>query len=120
MSENGKSWFRLRWKTLFLLAITGAVGWSAYSYWTEYSEHAARKAREMMAPAAGTQCTAILRKDELGLDSSRLMPMEIQGVTNYVRGKFVQLNDDWIVLTTPEEQQLWIPREHVLLLRVGP
>lgn len=120
MSENGKNWFRLRWRTLFLLVIAGAVGWSAYSYWSEYSEHAARKAREMMAPTVGAQCTAIFRKAELGLDSSRLTPMEIQGVTNYVRGKFVQLNDDWIVLATPEEQQLWIPREHVLLLRVGP
>jgi len=120
MPENGKTWFRLRWRTLFLLVVLSAVAWSAYSYWSEYSEHATRKAREMMAPSVGAECTAILRKDELGLDSSRLMPMEIQGVTNYVRGKFVQLNDDWIVLATPSKQQLWLPRQHVLLLRVEP
>lgn len=120
MSENSKSWFRLRWRTLFLLVIAGVVGWSAYSYWSEYSELAARKDRELMAPTAGTQCTVIFRKEELGTSTNQLAPMQIDGVSNHVQGKFVKLNDDWIVLAEAGGKQLWIPRGHVLLMRVAP
>lgn len=120
MPENGKTWFRLRWRTLFMLVLVGLVGWSAYSYWSEYSELAARKAREMMAPSVGAQCTVIFRKDELGLNTSHLDGLVVSGVTNYVQGKFVKLNDEWIVLTSRAEKQIWIPRDHVFLMRVEP
>ena len=120
MSENGKTWFRLRWRTLFLLAVVVAVGWSGYSYWSEYSERAARKSRELMAPAAGAQCSVIFHRDELGIDRTVLNPSNVGGVDNYVRGKFVKLNDDWIVIAPREGEQVWIPHEHVLLLRVEP
>jgi len=119
MPETGKTRFRPRWRTLFLFTVLGAICWSAYSYWSEYSERAARKARDLMAPAVGAQCTVILRKGELGIDSSRLWPTEIATVVNNVQGKFIQLNDEWIVLTAADQQQVWIPRGHVLLMRVG-
>jgi len=120
MPENSKAWFRLRWRTMLLLAIAGTVGWSAYSYWSEYREQAARKAREVMAPAVGAQCTILYRKEELGATTNRLTPVQIEGVSNDVQGKFVKLNDDWIVLVAPGGQQLWVPRDHVLLMRVEP
>ncbi|NOZ40006.1 MAG: hypothetical protein GXP24_07255 [Planctomycetes bacterium] len=107
MSENSKSWFRLRWRTMFLLVIVGPVVWSAYAYWSEYSEQAARKAREMMAPTAGSLCTVLYRKEELGISTN-------------VQGKFVKLNDDWIVLKEESGGQIWFPREHVLLIRIKP
>lgn len=118
MAENGKNRFRPRWRTLFLLVVLAVVGWSVYSYWSEYREQAALKARELMAPAVGSQCTIILRKAELGISSSHLAPVEIDGVSNHVQGEFVQLNDEWIVLRATDNQQLWIPRDHLLLMRV--
>jgi|GEM_PF-1719919 len=120
MAENGKAWFRLRWRTLFLLVVLGAIGWSAYSYWSEYSEQATRKARELMSPTVGTQCTVIFRNEELGLEQAMLTPMVIDGVQNSVRGTFVKINDDWVVLASAQGEQFWVPREHVLLLRIEP
>lgn len=105
---------------MFLLAIAVVVGWSAYSYWWEYSELAARRARESMAPAVGAKCTIILRTDELGIEKNRLYSVEIDGVSNHVAGEFVKLNDDWIVLKTTSTEETWIPRDHVLLLQVKP
>ncbi|MGI9427178.1 MAG: hypothetical protein ACR2NM_00865 [Bythopirellula sp.] len=105
MSTNGKTWFRLRWRTMFLLAIAIIVGWSGYSYWSEYSERAALKARELMAPAVGAQCEI-----ELGDDVA-------------VSGTFVKLNDEWIVLreeVTHSKAETWIPREKVQRMRVEP
>ncbi len=95
-----------------MLAALAAVTWSAYSYWSEYSERAARKAREMMAPSVGAQCQVILRNQEI--DGSK------NTSHRQFHGQFVQLNDDWLVLTSPEKQQTWIPRQHILLLRVDP
>lgn len=88
---------------MFLLLIAGVVGWSVYSYWSEYSEAAAKRARESMSPSAGANCTVSL------LDSKALS------------GKFVKLNDEWIVLQPNEEnskQEIWIPRESVSHMRV--
>ena len=103
MAENGKTWLRLRWRTMFLLATLAVVGWSGYSYWAEYRELADRKAPEMMAPAVGATCE-----------------IQLQASDAPVTGKFVKLNDDWIVLVTEQEGQVWIPREHVRLMRVEP
>lgn len=118
MAQTEKSWFRLRWRTLFLLVLLSVTGWSLYSYWAEYTELAARKARETMSPPVGSTCTVLLRRDELGIKSNRLTPMTTDSVPNNVRGKFMKLNDEWIVLESSENKQVWIPREHVLLLRV--
>lgn len=88
---------------MFLLVIAGVVGWSVYSYWSEYSEAAAKRARESMAPAVGASCTLTLR------DSQTLV------------GTFVKLNDEWIVLQPDGDsakQEIWIPRESVSHMRV--
>lgn len=105
MSRNGKTRFRPRWRTLLLLLLIGIVLWSAYSYWSEYSEQAARKARELMAPAVGSKCTIELSENES------------------VTGIFAQLNDEWVVLsevTNDSPAETWIPREKVQRMRVEP
>ena len=102
MTGSSKSWFRLRLRTLLLLLVAAVVAWSGYSYWSDYRTHAARKAREMMAPPVGAQCTITLSDEAASI------------------GKFVKLNDDWIVLVTADQQQLWIPRERILQMRVSP
>jgi predicted negative regulator of RcsB-dependent stress response len=100
MSVNRKSWFRLRLRTILLLLVGVLVAWSGYSYWSDYQTHAARKAREMLAPSVGAVCTVTLDGDKR------------------VSGKFVELNDDWIVLKFAEgKEQLWIPRDRILLMR---
>ncbi len=104
MAENSKSWFRMRWRTLFFLLVALAVGWSAYSYWREYSELAAKRARESMAPVAGSKCE-----------------VELSDKTT-VSGTFVKLNDEWIVLSQSlggDRTESWIPRQHVLRMRVA-
>lgn len=103
-----------------MLLIAGVVGWSAYSYWWEYSQQAAKRARESMAPTIGAQCYVIFRSEEIGTSHAMLKPASINGVENSVRGTFAMLNDEWIVLNDANKQQLWIPREHVLLIRVEP
>lgn len=103
MSTNGKTWFRLRWRTMFLLVIAAIVGWSGYSYWSEYSERAARKARELMAPVVGASCEIELGEGEA------------------VSGTFVKLNDEWIVVSQSKagsKSETWIPREKVQRMRV--
>lgn len=118
MSENRKSWLWRRWRTMLLLVIAGVVGWSAYSYWLEYSEEAAKRARESMSPSVGSQCSIIFRREEIGLDQALLNRGSINGTENSVRGTFVKLNDEWIVLRENDREELWIPCERVLLMRV--
>ncbi len=86
-----------------MLALLAAIAWSGYSYWAEYSELAARKAREMMAPAVGATCK-----------------IQVQGSDEMVSGKFVKLNDDWIVLSNGQGRQEWVPRGRVQMMRVVP
>ena len=131
MSENGKPRFRLRLRTLLLLIVVAIVAWSGYSYWSDYRVHAARKAREMMAPAVGAQCIVVFGGDDIGRDGGvnhgllqgllnhgLLNPDTVDGLENAVRGKFVKLNDEWIVLMANDDQgQLWIPRASVFLMR---
>ncbi len=101
-----------------MLVIAGVVGWSAYSYWSEYSEQAARKARKLMAPAVGAQC--IIRLDTKGLVNTAAPLNQSEVALNQVVGQFVKLNDDWVVLSKSDGQQLWISRDQILLMRVTP
>jgi len=99
------SLLRIRWRTLLLGLILLVVAWSGYSYWSDYRDQAARKAREMLAPPAGALCTVTCTP-------------EINQIHN---GRFVQMNDHWLVLDsmTKDAPQLWIPLEHIALLKVG-
>lgn len=109
MSDPPRRWFRFRLRTLLLLALLAAVGLSLYSYWSEYADLATRRERELLSPARGAYCTIELRRELLGEDAARS-----------IGGPFVLMNDQWIVLGGQREgePQQWIPREHVLLLRV--
>lgn len=119
MPENGKTWLRLRWRTLFLLAIAGVVGWSGYSYWSEYSERTALKARELMSPTVGARCAVVFTAAALGLERNPPGPAEINGASNAAYGNFVMQNDQWIVLDQgANKPRIWIAREHVMLIRV--
>lgn len=101
-----------------MLGIVAVVGWSGYSYWQEYNQQATRRAREMMSPTVGSSCSVVFRNAETGIDKANFGTARVNGTENFVSGKFVELNDEWIVLQGPNDGQLWIPREHVLLMRV--
>lgn len=120
MSGQRKPLFRLRIRTMLLLILLLAVGWSGYSYWSDYSDQAERAARELLSPPAGAQCTVIFSSGALGLEPSSVAATQIKGTGNSVHGRFVQLNDDWIVLDPRQGPgpQRWIARQHVLLLQV--
>ena len=123
MADPPRRWFRFRLRTLLLLTFVTVVGFSLYSYWSDYADQAARREREMLSPARGALCTVVLRRELLGLDRMKAQPYtSVDGVTNSVQGPFVLMNDQWIVLdgASANEPQLWIPREHVLLLMVAP
>jgi len=121
MPENGKTWLRLRWRTMFLLAIAVVVGWSGYSYWSEYSELSARKEREMMSPTVGSKCAVVLTASALGIERNHTGPATINGTSNAVYGTFVKQNDQWIVLSQGSKKtQFWVAREQVMLIRVEP
>jgi hypothetical protein len=120
MNATPRRWFRFRLRTLFLLTLLLVAGSSFYSYWSDYAEEAARRARELLAPEPGQVCTVVLRGDALGLRMPAT-PLEKDGVANYVRGRFVMMNDAWLKLDGyPDgEPQQWIPRANVLLIEVG-
>ena len=120
MSDPPRRWFRLRIRTLLLLTLLAVIGLSIYSYWSDYMDLATRRERELLSPARGAYCTIVLRRELLGIDRMDASPATISGVANSVGGPFVLMNDQWIVLGGAREgqPQQWIPREHVLLLRV--
>jgi hypothetical protein len=122
MADPPRRWFRFRLRTLLLLTLLAVIGASLYSYWSDYAEQAARREREMLSPARGAMCTVVLRRELLGIERMSPTPGEVNGVSNAVYGRFVLMNDQWLVLgsDTAGEPQQWIPRENVLLLKVTP
>ena len=122
MSDPPRRRFRFRIRTLLLLTLLAVVGLSVYSYWSDYMDEALRRERELLSPPRGALCTVVLRRELLGVERMASAPATIEGVSNHLSGAFVLMNDEWIVLegASPSEPQQWIPREHVLLLRVAP
>jgi len=120
MNGLGRSLFRFRLRTLLLLLILMVVGWSGYSYWTDYRQQAHRAARELLSPPLGAKCTVVFTHDALGLESSSAQAIQIHGTDNYLRGRFALSNSEWIVLDPLAGQgpQQWISRKQVLLLQV--
>jgi hypothetical protein len=112
MSTAPRPFFRIRYRTALLLLAAAMVLWSGFSYWSEYSENAARRAREMLAPPLGVGCTITLDTGEY----------------QQYNGKIVEQSERWIVLQQPVEQNastnpppnVWIPREQVLMIEVMP
>lgn len=112
MSVAPRPFFRIRYRTALLLLAAAMVLWSGFSYWSEYSENAARRAREMLAPPLGVGCTITLDTGEY----------------QQFNGKIVEQSERWIVLQQPPETNapntprpnVWIPREQVLTIQVMP
>ncbi len=121
MSAAPRRLFGLRLRTLVWLILLTTVGLSVSSYWSDYAERAARRKRELLSPSAGDLCTVVLRADSLGLDRMSPRQGSFNGVENYVRGRFVLMNDQWLKLdgVRDGEPQQWIPRENVLLIQVS-
>jgi hypothetical protein len=109
MATVPRSIFRLRIRTVLLLFAVGMIVWSAFSYWTEYSESSARRARELLAPPLGANCTISLDGMEAAV----------------VYGKIVDQSERWIVLqqepavdvSSGRGKKIWIPLERVLLIQ---
>lgn len=120
MSDPPRRWYRVRMRTLLLMTLLAVIGLSLYSYWSDYMDLAARRERELLSPARGDYCTVVLRRELLGIERMDAGPATVNGVANSVSGPFVLMNDQWIVLGGASEgqPQQWVPREHVLLLKV--
>jgi hypothetical protein len=116
-----RRFFRFRIRTLLLLTLLTVIGLSVYSYWSDYRDEALRRSRELLAPAPGTYCNVIFRGDLLGLERMSPKSYESGGVANYLHGKLVMTNDQWIVLALPDpgQSQRWIPRENVLMIEIA-
>jgi phage baseplate assembly protein gpV len=121
MSESRRRFFGLRLRTLVWLVLLTTVALSVYSYWSDYAEERARRERELLAPSPGGMCTVVLRGDALGLEKMPAHASEVNGIANYVRGRFVNMNDQWLKLdgASAGDPQQWIPRENVLLIQVA-
>ncbi|RIK79772.1 MAG: hypothetical protein DCC67_10075 [Planctomycetota bacterium] len=121
MSDSPRRWYRLRLRTLVLLTLAATVAWSVYSYWSDYQEQAARRERELLSPPRGATCTVVFRRELIGLGQMGPTPATVNGIDNSVRGRFMLMNDDWIVLagqSDNDSRQHWIPRGNVLVLEV--
>jgi hypothetical protein len=105
MPASSSSFFRIRFRTIILLIVVAMILWSALSYWQEYTENSARRARELLSPPVGMEC--------------RIRASGNQSVQ--WEGKIVEQSDRWIVLqlaADPNEpgtpaKQVWIPRERI-------
>lgn len=91
--------------------VVAMILWSGFSYWTEYSENAARRARDLLAPPVGVFC-------RIELDAENKPD---------VLGEIIDQSERWIVMQpsrNPESPNtptnlVWIPREKVLLIEVS-
>ena len=115
--------FRLRIRTLLLLLILLILAWSGGSYWMEYRENAARRARELLAPPVGAECTVHFSSQDLGQETRLPAITDQQPTGSAVSGRFAAHNDQWIVLDVQAaaddaSRRLWIPRTRVLLIEV--
>ena len=121
MPDAPRRIFGLRLRTMLWLILLSVIGLSAYSYWTDYAERAARRQRELLSPAPGDLCTVVLRGDALGIDDVPPRATRIDGVDNFVEGRFVLMNDLWVVLdgADDDDPQQWVPRENVLIIQVS-
>lgn len=112
MSTVSRPFWRIRYRTAILLLALAMVVWSAFSYWSEYSENATRRARDLLSPPLGVGCTITLDTGEY----------------QQLNGRIVEQSDRWIVLQQPAEQNtpnspkpnVWVPRERVLTIEVMP
>lgn len=111
MSTVRRPFFRVRYRTIMLLMVVAMIMWSVFSYWTEYSENAARRARELLAPPVGVLCR---------------IELDAEGRPN-VRGVIADQSERWIVVQPARDPEkpdtptppVWIPRERVLLIEVA-
>lgn len=122
MSDTPRRWLGLRLRTLVWLLLLTTVGYSVYSYWSDYADRAAIRDREQLTPSRGAVCTVVLRRDALGVERMSPSPSTVDGVANSVSGQFRMMNDQWIVLDGINDDlpQQWIPQENVLLIQVSP
>lgn len=108
MPTAPRSIFRIRYRTAILLLALAMIVWSGFSYWSEYSENSARRARELLAPPMDVNCSILVSGNEPVL----------------WRGKIVEQSDRWIVLqlssdpNTPDKQ-VWIPRERIESIEIN-
>jgi hypothetical protein len=106
MGDPPRRWFRFRIRTLLLLTLLTVIVLSVYSYWSDYADQAARRQRELLAPAKGAYCTVFLDPAASG-DGDK-----------YLFGRFYLMNDEWLVLDGENQKQHWIPRQYVKRLQV--
>jgi hypothetical protein len=112
MSTTPRPFWRIRYRTAILLLVLAMVLWSGFSYWSEYSENAARRARDLLAPPQGPHCAITL---------------DVEG-RERLFGTIVEQSERWIVLRethgegspTESRRTVWIPRERVLLIEISP
>jgi hypothetical protein len=111
MSTAPRPFWRIRYRTTILLLALAMVVWSLFSYWSEYSENAARRARDLLSPPLGVGC-------KITLDT---------GEYQQLSGKIIEQSDRWIVLQPAEQDaptnprpNVWIPRERILTIEVTP
>jgi hypothetical protein len=110
MSPAHRPFFRVRYRTIILLMVVAMILWSGFSYWTEYSENAARRARDLLAPPVGVFCRIELNAEKAAIS-----------------GEIIDQSERWIVVQpsrNPESPNtptspVWIPRERVLLIEVS-
>ena len=118
MGDAPRRWFRFRLRTLLVVTMLVVIAASVYSYWSDYWEQSSRRERELLSPARGAGCTVILRGEALGLDPAAEKTPWMDRADNSIAGTFYLMNDEWIVIDVKPGSQQWIPREHVLMLRV--
>ena len=120
MANAPRRWFRVRLRTLVVLILLVTIGLSVYSYWSDYSERSRRLERELLSPNRGDFCTVVLKRDQVSVERASPTAGNVNGVDNDVSGRFVLMNNEWIVLAgnNDGDPQQWIPRENIRLLRV--
>ena len=105
MSAFPRPPFRLRYRTLVILMALLVILWSGVSYWMEYTENAAQRARELLAPPLSVTCN-----------------VELEGGKSF-HGKILEQSERWIVLEPPpntesKSRRTWIPRERILFIKM--
>jgi hypothetical protein len=102
---------------VWLIALACVVVWPAGC-----ENRGGRKDTGKLEPKVGSQCVVQFRRDALGggVNSNPIGPTvdSVNGSQISLPGMIEKIGDDWLVLRTRDNQQLWIPRGMILCLEV--
>lgn len=110
-----------RFKNVLAVIIMGALAMGLTGCNFEVASGRNNPAGKTLSIQKGKQCTIQFRRDALG--AARDLPVSpttgsINGAEVSVSGKFVAMDQEWVVINQGSGREIWVPRNMVLAIMV--